>query len=116
VDEQLIGIAVQGGATGILTIVIILILLGRLVPRSTVKQLRTDFDERQKEVFKLSETWEKAYNRSEAAREREAETRREQEKALQECIEIGKACLAILQAVRSAAQGAVQHELTEGRD
>lgn len=115
-DEQLIQFAVQGGATAVLTIVIILILLGRLVPRSTVKQLRDESDQRIKDIFKIAETWEKAYVKSEEARVREAETRREQEAALRECIEIGKASLAILQAVRLAAQGAIPHELTEGRD
>jgi len=116
VDEQLIGIAVQGGATGILTIVVILILLGRLVPRSSVKQLREDAEVRVKDIFRIAETWEKAYTKSEDARRIEAQTRQEQERALQECIEIGKASLAILQAVRNAAQGAIPHELTEGRD
>jgi len=116
VDGQLIGILVQGGASAILTVVVLLILLGRIVPRSTVKQLRDDFDDRIKDVFKIAETWEKAYVKSESAREREADTRREQEQALKECIEIGKASLAILQAVRNAAQGAIPHELTEGRD
>lgn len=115
-NEELIGFIVQGGASGILSVVVLLILLGRLVPRSTVNQIRNDFNERVEEIFKISETWEKAYNKSESAREREAETRKEQEKALQECLEIGKTSLAILQGVRSAAQGAVRRELTEGRD
>ena len=115
-DEQLIQFAIQGGATAVLTIVILLILLGRLVPRSTVKQIRDDFDERVREAFKLAGVWEAAFDKSEKARERDAEARKEQEKALQECLEVGRASLAILQGVRDAAQGAVQRELTEGRE
>jgi hypothetical protein len=115
VNEQLVGFIVQGGASGILSLVVFLILLGRLVPRSTLKQVHDDFDDRIKEVFKIAKTWEEAYNRSETAREREASVRKEQEKALQECLEIGRTSLAILQGVRNAAQGA-QRELTEGRD
>lgn len=115
-NEDLIQFAIQGGATAVLTVVVVLILLGRLVPRSTVKQIRDDYDDRIKEMLRIAGIWETAYNKSETARQREAETRREQEAALRECIEIGKATLAILQGVRNVAQGAVQRELTEGRD
>jgi hypothetical protein len=116
VNEQLVGFLTQGGAGGVLLLVVTLILLGRLVPRSTVKQVREDYDDRLKEVLRVAAIWEKAYDKSESSREREADTRKEQEKALRECLEIGRASLAILQGVRNAAQGAVQRELTEGRD
>lgn len=50
------------GATGLLAVVVILVLTGRLVPKSTVDELRTDKD-------KQIEIWKTAYETSMSAQE-----------------------------------------------
>ena len=50
------------GATGALTLVVFLVLWGKLVPRSSIDDLRADKD-------KQIDTWRTAYERSEEARE-----------------------------------------------
>jgi 5-methylcytosine-specific restriction endonuclease McrBC regulatory subunit McrC len=50
------------GATGVLTLVVMLILWGKLVPRAQLEDLRADKD-------KQIETWQQAYSRSEEARD-----------------------------------------------
>lgn len=50
------------GATGILTLVVLLVLWGKIVPRSTLDDMRADKD-------KQIETWRSAYEKSETARE-----------------------------------------------
>lgn len=50
------------GATGVLTLVVMLVLWGKLVPRQNMDDLRADKD-------KQIETWREAYRQSEEARE-----------------------------------------------
>ncbi|WP_330328164.1 hypothetical protein [Streptomyces pseudovenezuelae] len=78
--SELLGVNVaSGGAAAILTLVVLLILLGRLVPRSVLNDVRKDRDDRVAEVLKdrddrvaevLAErnTWRQAHQESEAAR------------------------------------------------
>ncbi len=50
------------GATGILTVVVLSVLWGKLVPRATLDDLRQDKDQQ-------IQTWREAYQKSEEARE-----------------------------------------------
>jgi hypothetical protein len=60
---------VQGGATAVLVVVILLILAGRLVPRRVVSDIRSDRDDRIAEMREEVLTWRTAYETSEKARE-----------------------------------------------
>lgn len=59
---------VQGGAAGLVVLVVILILRGALVPRSVVRDLRADRDTRIAEIMHERDTWRAAYETSEAGR------------------------------------------------
>jgi hypothetical protein len=107
VNDALIGYLTQGGSGAALLLVVIYILRGLLVPSSTLKQLREETDKRVADALRVAGIWEKAFNRLEARGDK-------QEEALRECLEVGKASLAILQAVRSASQGYA--ELPPGRN
>lgn len=58
----------QGGAVAILGVVFLLVMLGRLVPRRTVEDLRADRDARLGEVSRERDTWREAHRESEEAR------------------------------------------------
>jgi hypothetical protein len=62
------GLVVQGGAAAILSAVVMLILLGRLVPRSVLEDVRTDRDARLAELAAERDAWRAAHDRSEEAR------------------------------------------------
>ncbi|MEU1099355.1 hypothetical protein [Streptomyces sp. NPDC005877] len=58
----------QGGAVGILALVVMMVLLGRLVPRSVLEDVRADRDARVAEMTAERDTWRAAHIESEAAR------------------------------------------------
>ena len=60
------------GAAALVAIVVLLILLGRLVPRSVLTDVRDDWDARLKEIADERDTWRTAHQVSEEAR-REAQ-------------------------------------------
>ncbi|MCG6493450.1 hypothetical protein [Kitasatospora sp. A2-31] len=62
------GLVVQGGAAAILSAVVMLILVGRLVPRSVVEDVRADRDARLAELAAERDAWHAAHDRSEEAR------------------------------------------------
>lgn len=65
----MLGISVaQGGAAAILALVVLFILLGRLVPRSVLEDVRKDRDARVAEILAERNTWRDAHRESEAAR------------------------------------------------
>lgn len=67
--NELLGVNVaQGGAAAIVTLVVLLILLGRLVPRSVLEDVRKDRDVRVAEALSERDTWREAYRESETAR------------------------------------------------
>lgn len=67
--NELMGIDVaQGGAAALVTLVVLLILLGRLVPRSVLQDVRADRDARIAEIAAERDTWRDAHKESEAAR------------------------------------------------
>jgi F0F1-type ATP synthase membrane subunit b/b' len=67
--NELLGINVaQGGAAALVTLVVLLILLGRLVPRSVLQDVRADRDARIAEIAAERDTWRDAHKESESAR------------------------------------------------
>ncbi|MEW2402116.1 hypothetical protein [Streptomyces sp. NPDC046862] len=67
--NELLGVNVaQGGAAALVTLVVLLILLGKLVPRSVLEDVRADRDARIAEVLAERDTWRDAHRESEAAR------------------------------------------------
>ncbi|NUS25013.1 MAG: hypothetical protein HOV92_12430 [Streptomyces sp.] len=67
--SELLGVNVaQGGAIGLLSLVVLLILLGRLVPRSVLEDVRKDRNDRIAEVVAERDTWREAHRVSESAR------------------------------------------------
>lgn len=58
----------QGGAVAILAIVVLLVLMGRIVPRRTLDDLRADRDARIREIAAERDTWRAAHGVSEEAR------------------------------------------------
>jgi len=106
VNDALIGWLTQGGAGAALLLVVIFILRGLLVPASVLKQMREEADKRVGEALRVAKIWEEAFSKLEARGDK-------QEEALRECLEVGKASLAILQAVRNASHGYA--ELPPGR-
>lgn len=62
---------IQGGAAAIVVVIVMLILSGRLVPRSTLRDLRADRDARLAEVTAERDTWRAAHAASEKARHRQ---------------------------------------------
>lgn len=67
---ELLGInASDAGAAGIVILVVLLILLGRLVPRAVLQDVRSDRDARLAEIATERDTWRAAHLESEAARQ-----------------------------------------------
>lgn len=66
---ELLGINIaQGGAVALLTLVVLLILLGRLVPRRTLEDVRADRNERLAELLADRDKWRDAFLESEVGR------------------------------------------------
>lgn len=60
--------ALQGGAAGLVAVIVLLILRGRLVPRSVLDDVRADRDARLAELSAERDTWREAHKVSEEAR------------------------------------------------
>src|SRR5689334_23511117 len=63
------GFFLQGGAVGILAVVVWMIYTGKLVARSVLDDVRKDRDDRLAEMRAILSTWQTAYIASEAARQ-----------------------------------------------
>jgi hypothetical protein len=68
---------VQGGAAAVLGIVVLFILLGRLVPRRAVDDLREDYAARIAELIAERDMWRTAHGVSEEARHEDQQQVRE---------------------------------------
>ncbi|NUS82774.1 MAG: hypothetical protein HOY75_08470 [Streptomyces sp.] len=67
--SEMFGIKIaEVGPASIVVFVVLLILLGRLVPRSVLEDVRKDRDARVAEVLAERDTWRDAHRESEAAR------------------------------------------------
>ncbi|WP_354643837.1 hypothetical protein [Kitasatospora camelliae] len=60
--------ALQGGAAGLVALIVLLILRGNLVPRSVLDDVRADRDARLAELAAERDTWREAHKVSEEAR------------------------------------------------
>lgn len=73
--SELAGLGVvQGGAAAIVSIVVLLILRGALVPRSVLTDVRADRDARIAEIAAERDSWRAAHGASEENRHAERET------------------------------------------
>lgn len=82
----------QGGAVGILSLVVWMIYTGRLVSRSVLDDVRKDRDDRLAEMRGITRTWQDAYIASEAARQVSAGQ-------VNQLLEIGRIAEALLRAM-----------------
>lgn len=85
----------EGGATGILGLLVLLIFLGKLRPVSAFTELREDSKARVEEIREIAQSWRDAYELAEASR-------REQEETLAQMLEVVRTTQAVVNAVRSA--------------
>lgn len=67
--NEMLGVNIaQGGAVALVTLVVLLIFFGKLVPRRVLEDVRSDRNERVKELAAERDTWRDAYRESEKAR------------------------------------------------
>ena len=96
---ELLGINVaQGGAVALVTLFVLLILLGKLVPRSVVDDVRKDRDDRLQALIGERDAWREAYRESEAAR-------MESQTQVGELLELSRTAEHVLRAIRGEVPG-----------
>lgn len=97
--NEMLGISVaQGGAAAILALVVLFILLGRLVPRSVLEDVRKDRDARVTEILAERDTWRNAHRESESAR-------LEAQAQVGELLELSRTAEHVLRAIRGEVPG-----------
>ncbi|MFI2620408.1 hypothetical protein [Streptomyces sp. NPDC018584] len=97
--NELLGInPAQGGAVAIVTIVVLFIILGRLVPRSVLEDVRKDRDDRLQALVGERDAWREAYRESEAAR-------MESQSQVGELLELSRTADHVLRAIRGEVHG-----------
>jgi uncharacterized protein (DUF3084 family) len=97
--NELLGVDVaQGGAVALVTLVVLLILRGGLVPRSVLEDVRKDRDARVAEVIGERDTWRDAHRESEAAR-------MEAQAQVGELLELSRTADHVLRAIRGEVPG-----------
>lgn len=103
--SELLGVNVaQGGAAAILALVVLFILLGRLVPRSVLEDVRKDRDDRVAEIRAEKNTWQAAHRESEAARI-------EAQNQVGELLELSRTADRVLRAIRGEVPGDAMDEV-----
>ncbi len=88
----------QGGAIALVTLVVLLIYRGRLVPRSVLDDVRTDRDARVAELVAERNAWREAYRESETARV-------EAQNQVGELLELSRVADRVLRAIRGEVPG-----------
>lgn len=83
---------VQGGASTVLGLVVMLILIGRLVPRRNVDDLREDHKARIAELIAERDMWRTAHQVSE-------EARHEDQQQIREMLELSRASVHVLRSL-----------------
>jgi hypothetical protein len=97
--NELLGVPVaEGGAAAIVTLVVLLIIIGRLVPRSVVEDVRKDRDDRLAAALAERDAWREAYRVSEAAR-------MESQAQVGELLELSRTAEHVLRAIRGEVPG-----------
>lgn len=92
------GILLQGGAWAIVTLIVLLILRGKLVSRSVLDDVRQDRDARVAEAIAEKNTWREAHQQSEAAR-------MEAQAQVGELLELSRTADHVLRAIRGEVPG-----------
>ncbi|MGV9891752.1 hypothetical protein [Streptomyces sp. NPDC003395] len=97
--SELLGVNVaSGGAAALVTLVVLLILLGKLVPRSVLEDVRADRDARLAELAAERDTWRDAHRESEAARV-------EAQAQVGELLELSRTADHVLRSIRGEVHG-----------
>lgn len=97
--NELLGINVaQGGAVALVTLVVLLIFFGKLVPRSVLEDVRQDRDARIAEALAERDTWRDAHKESETARI-------EAQNQVGELLELSRTADHVLRALRGEVPG-----------
>ena len=96
---ELLGVNVaSGGAVALVTLVVLLIFFGKLVPRSVLEDVRKDRNDRIAEVVAERDTWREAHRMSEAARI-------EAQSQVGELLELSRTADHVLRSIRGEVQG-----------
>ncbi|MDX3527126.1 hypothetical protein P1P75_11900 [Streptomyces sp. ID05-39B] len=97
--NELLGVNIaEGGAAALVTLVVLLIFLGRLVPRSVLEDVRKDRDARVAEILAERDTWRDAHRESERAR-------MEAQSQVGELLELSRTADHVLRAIRGEVPG-----------
>jgi hypothetical protein len=97
--NELLGIDVaQGGAVALVTLVVLLIFFGKLVPRRIVDDVRADRNDRIAELAAERDTWRNAYVESEKAH-------RQSQNQVDELLELSRAADHVLRSLRGEVPG-----------
>lgn len=97
--NELLGLNVaQGGAAALVSLVVLLIFLGRLVPRAVLEDVRKDRDARVAEIIEERDAWRAAHRESEAARI-------EAQNQVSELLELSRTADHVLRALRGEVPG-----------
>lgn len=97
--NELMGINIaQGGAIALVTLIVLLILRGNLVPRSVVEDVRQDRNDRIQALVAERDAWRDAYRESEAARV-------ESQAQVGELLELSRTADHVLRAIRGEVPG-----------
>ena len=96
---ELLGVNIaSGGAVALVTLVVLLIFFGKLVPRSVLEDVRKDRNERIAEVIAERDTWREAHKNSEAARI-------EAQSQVGELLELSRTADHVLRSIRGEVHG-----------
>jgi len=102
---ELLGVDVaSGGAVALVTLVVLLIFFGKLVPRSVLQDVREDRNARIAEVVAERDTWREAHRLSEAARV-------EAQSQVGELLELSRTADHVLRALRGEVPGDAMDEV-----
>ncbi|MEW2393082.1 hypothetical protein AB0933_32450 [Streptomyces venezuelae] len=97
--SELMGInASDAGAAAIVVFVVLLIIVGRLVPRSVLEDVRKDRDDRLQALIGERDAWREAYRESESARI-------QSQAQVGELLELGHTATTVLRAIRGEVPG-----------
>lgn len=96
----------QGGAATVLGVVVLFILLGRLVPRRTVDDLRADYQARIEQLIVERDMWMAAHKVSE-------EARHEDQQQSREMLELARTSVHVLRSLPSTGEGVTDAQVVE---
>lgn len=97
-DLSALTVLLPGGAGALVTLIVLLILRGHLVPRAVLEDVRKDRDARVAELVKELDTWRAAHRESEAARV-------DAQSQVGELVELARVADHVLRAIRGEVPG-----------